>query len=845
MFKTRSPSEKKPWYKHYRAFRLLYYGVVLATILVWGTAFLVSAVTSLLQTRQTPAQYLNDSFHRLAKGQAGKVFPWHTPQHQKKQLALEDIRDGKFRPNVKELQWINTPESITNDQGTYLLKDTEGERPKYVVKSIVDEKYQYTLFENLEFTYHGVKYNVDSLKASPDLRKAVLKTDTKKGWRHSLSGLFWLLDVASGDILPLLDPHSRISVVSWLPTSDAVAFIHKNNVYVKNLHLDSILQVTDDGSADIFNGKPDWVYEEEVFASDIVLWWSPKGDKMAFLKFNDAQVPVFSIPFYVQEGHEQYPDMKTIKYPKPGYPNPIVDVVVVTLPEVSGASFNTKAVVLHSEAIEDKLITEVLWVSDDFLLVKTTNRASDVMEVFMVNAVSDASSEIIRSHHAKDSWFEVTSNALFVPRNDSQGRYADGYIDIVSHNGYNHLAYFTPPNNPKPFMLTEGNWEVLSNHIDLQKNIVYFSATRNSSVERHIYSVNLMDVFHQHHAPSIKAVTSGVSWNSGSFSSGSRYLLLNYQGPDVPRQTLIDLHSGETLKVVEDNAKVSKALEEFEIPRLVRSQIDLGKDSVTGGNILANLLEIFPPFFDETKKYPVLFYVYGGPGSQLVTNEFAIGFSQVVASQLNAIVVTVDGRGTGYNNHDSKLGSRFKFCVRDQLGHFEPLDQIAAAKLWAEKPYVDESRIAIWGWSYGGFLTLKTLETDEKSVFSYGVAIAPVTKWTLYDSIYTERYLRTPQENSLGYQTASIQNAETFKKVKRFLIMHGSGDDNVHFQNSLRLVDDFNLANVENFDFMVFPDSDHSIRFHNGNTVVFDRIMDWIRRAFSGEFEPKTYHDEF
>ncbi|GEQ70466.1 hypothetical protein JCM33374_g4143 [Metschnikowia sp. JCM 33374] len=776
--------------------------------------------------------------------QVQEVFPWHKVKSDKIPLTLETLREGTFRPTFKELQWIHSPESVFNDQGTYLLKDEDKEgHAKYVVKSVVDEDFQYTLLENSVFAYHGVDYSVDSLKASPDLSKAILKTDSTKGWRHSSTALYWVLDVKTGDIAPLLNVDEKLSVTSWSPTSDSIAFVFKNDVYVKILASNTISRITNDGSANIFNGKPDWVYEEEVFGTDIALWWSPQGDKLAFLKFDDTLVPEFSIPYYVQAGHDQYPEVRSIKYPKPGFPNPSVEVVVAQLPKASGGSFSTHVAKLHSDKINEKLITEVLWVSDNFVLIKTSNRASDLLEVFLVSTEVGAEAKLIRSSHAENSWFEVTSNAIFVPRNDSLGRYDDGYIDIVTSNGYNHLAFFTPPSNPEPFMLTSGQWEVISNHMDLSRNEVYFTATLDSSVERHFYSVNLLDVFHQQTSPEIKHITSGTSWYSGSFSSGSRFLLLNYQGPEVPHQSLVDLHDGKIVKVIEENQKLRNTLEKYELPKQNVSTITLDKDAVTGGEIIANTVEIFPPSFNESRKYPVLFYVYGGPGSQMVTHEFAVGFSQVVASQLNAIVVTVDGRGTGYNNRDSKLGSAFKFCVRDQLGHYEPLDQIAAAKQWAKRPYVDEGRISIWGWSYGGFLTLKTLETDEENVFSYGVAVAPVTKWKLYDSIYTERYMRTPQENPAGYETASISNAKRFSSVKRFLIMHGSGDDNVHFQNSLRLLDDYNLASVENFDFMVFPDSDHSIRYHNGNTVVFDRILDWLRRAFSNEFEVTEHPD--
>lgn len=803
-----------------RAYRTLLYWVRLLIVLLWGAGFLVTSITFLLSWRSSHVQ----------KVALDRIFPSTEYSSSRKPLTFEALRDGEFRPELKQVQWIHSPESVSNDQGTYLLSGKVDGTTKYVVKSISNETYQYDLYNDSFFSFGGQKYEIDQLFASPDLNKALLRTNTTKGWRHSSTAMFWVLDVLTSLITPLYSEAAKISTALWSPNSEEVAFILKNDIYVKNLASGNVTRVTSDGSANIFNGKPDWVYEEEVFASDIVMWWSPQGDKLAFLKFNDTLVPEFTIPYYVQEGHEEYPELVSIKYPKPGYTNPTAELVVVKFGE--SGDFLLHQAALESERITEKLITEVLWVSDDFVLVKTSNRASDLLEVFLVSVDDKASAMLIRSHHADKSWFEVTSNAVYIPKNESLGRSVDGYVDIVVQDGFNHLAYFFPPQNPNGVLLTQGQWEVLTNQVDLRNNVVYFTATLESSVQRHFYSVSLLDAISGIPAP--QKITNGTSWYSGSFSSGSRYLLLNYLGPGVPNQRLVDLHTLATVKTIETNAALRKVVAEYDLPHKEISTVDLGYDEATGGRIEANVVETLPPGFNPAKKYPVLFYVYGGPGSQLVTNEFAVGFSEIVAAQLNAVVVTVDGRGTGYNNRNPE--SQFKFCVRDQLGNYEAIDQISAAKVWAKKSYVDADRIAIWGWSYGGFLTLKTLETDAGNVFKYGVAVAPVTKWRLYDSVYTERYLRTPQENPEGYATASIQHAEAFKDVTRFMVMHGSGDDNVHFQNSLRLLDEFNIAEVENFDFMVFPDSDHSIRYHNGNPVVYDRILGWLRRAFNDDF---------
>jgi dipeptidyl aminopeptidase len=778
----------------------------LVAALLFGSSSLISAVADL--------QASTRAFARVSPAATtSPVFEG------KPRLNYSLVRDSTFTPTYHQLQWIQEPTSIDNDKGTYLLKNND----EYVVKSIVDDAYSLPLFNGTSFEYDKAEYEIEALVASPNLRRAVLKTNSTQNWRWSSFALYWVLDVATNSIEPLGGVGEKISTFKWSPTSAEIAYIFNNNVFIRSLEDGSISQVTSDGDANIFNGKPDWVYEEEVFSSDIALWWSPLGDRVAFLKTNDTLVPEYSIPYFVQDKpqYADYPEFRDIKYPKAGYPNPVAKLVVHT---VGGA--------LAPVAIAADLITEVVWVSRWQILVKTSNRASDLLEVYLVDAQSlDVS--LVRSYTAQQSWFEVSSNAIHVPRNETQGRHYDGYIDTVVVDGYNHLAYFSPPSNSTPVVLTRGQWEVVDDVVALDHttNEVYFMATKKSAIERHFYSVNLLNALGVHNVTDV----SSVGWYSGLVLSGLRFLLLNYRGPSTPHQRLVDLHTGKTIKTLEDNAKLAREAAKYAIPESRYQVVNVAGESED--EVLAHAIETLPLGFDEKKRYPLLFFVYGGPGSQTVNTAYQVSFSQAVALELDAVVVTVDGRGTGFNNLNAKLGSNFKFCVRDQLGYYEPRDQISAARLWSARSYIDSSRIAIWGWSYGGFLTLKTLELDSQHhVFLYGMAVAPVTKWRLYDSIYTERYMRTPQENPLGYETASIHNLTNFANVQRFLVAHGSGDDNVHFQNSLKLIDEFNLARIENFDFYVFPDSDHAIRYHNGNVVVYDRLMNWLRSAFTGQF---------
>lgn len=809
--------------------RFIYFGTLLA-ILLYGSSFLITTIENFTLKFESQSISSIDNFKGERPDYASPSLK-STDFKGKIPLSKEVYDKHILSPKLHSIQWIRAPESIHNDRGTYVIKEDKHDKGfRVVVKSIADEEYEKELIGNSTFKYKGQEHEIIDYFASPDLQKVILKTDVTSLWRYSSIAQYWVLDINNGDIKPVFNEVDKISTASWSPDSLKIAFIYENNLYYKSLQLNEIIQITFDGSTEIFNGKPDWVYEEEVYGSDHVFWWSPESDKVAFLRSNNTQVPEFIIPFYAQSTHQDYPEIVKIKYPKAGYPNPIVDILTYDLNTKNLHKHNLKSEKIN---LENRLITEVVWIGDS-LKVKTSNRHSDLLEIFLVDKHEKV--KLIRTLTASDSWFEATSSTFYIPANETLGRKYDGYLDIVVENGYNHLGYFSPPDNSQYELLTKGNWEVTGGvAFDFTSNTVYFTSTVKSPVERHIHAINLLDRSDDG-LPYIKDITTKEGWYDSSFSSGARFLFLSELGPGIPTQRVNDLKLHKNVKTIEDNSELIETLRNYVIPEVKYSQVELN-DETGGQPFLVTAMETLPLNFDKKKKYPVLFYIYGGPGSQTVTKKWAISFSSLIAAELDAIVVTIDGRGTGFNNLNYKLGSKFKFIVRDRLGQYEPIDVISAANKWAEKSYVDHERIAIWGWSYGGFLTLKTLETDiDNPIFNYAVAIAPVTRWRLYDSIYTERYLNTPQENPKGYEIGSIHNVSNFKHVKKFFIGHGSGDDNVHVQNSLQLLDEFNLAKVENFEFMIFPDSNHGMNYHNGFTVVYDRILDFFKRAFDWEF---------
>ncbi|KAF7564068.1 hypothetical protein G7046_g56 [Stylonectria norvegica] len=757
-----------------------------------------------------------------------------------KAVTMDQIFKSYWQPKSHSISWIAGPDG---EDGLMIEIGASG-KDYMVVENVqlgkdnaaagdaaTEISKSRTLIKEGFFEYGDRYYTPQWTGTSPDLKKVLIGVDRKKAWRHSFTATYFILDVETQEVEPLLplSPLSRVQLATWSPQSDAVAFTQDNNLFIRHLGgKDDVTQITRDGGPEYFYGIPDWVYEEEVFAGNSATWWSDDGKYLAFLRTNETGVPEYPVQFFISrpsgtepaEGDEAYPEVQQIKYPKAGAHNPVVDLQFYDIEQedvfsvpIDGAFDN-----------DNRIINNLVWAGKK-VIVKETNRVSDVLKVVLIDVASREGKTIntIDVDKIDGGWFEISHKTTYIPADPDNGRPEDGYVDAVIHEDHDHIAYFTPLDNPDPIMLTSGAWEVedAPSAVDLANNLVYFIATKESSIQRHVYSVSL-------DGSDLRPLTntSAEAYYGASFSAGAGFVLLSYRGPKIPFQQVVSTPSTHAVysHTLEDNAELADRARKHELPVLKYGTVDIGDD------IKLNYLERRPPHFDPKKQYPVLFQQYSGPGSQSVTKKFAVDFQAYVAAALGYLVITVDPRGTGF------LGRAHRVAVRSQLGVLEAHDHIAAARVFAARPYVDASRLAIWGWSYGGFTTLKTLEQDAGATFSYGMAVAPVTDWRFYDSIYTERYMRTPQDNTDGYDAAKVANATALGQNKRFLVMHGVADDNVHFQNSLTLLDDLDLAGVENYDVHVFPDSDHSIYFHNGNRIVYDKLRNWLINAFNGEW---------
>ncbi|KAJ3962654.1 hypothetical protein N0V92_000639 [Colletotrichum tropicale] len=762
--------------------------------------------------------------------------PSATQRGSGKPVTLDQVMSGFWSPYSHSVSWIEGPngeDGLLLEQGArgkdYLVVEDIRSGNKAAGQVSADVVQSRTLMKNPWIEYDGRQLTPFDGRPSKDMKKVLVSTDREHNWRHSFTALYWIFDVETQTTEPL-DPDNasgRVQLATWSPQSNAIVFTRDNNLYLRDLATKKVTQITKDGGPEYFYGIPDWVYEEEVFAGNSATWFSEDGKYIAFLRTNETGVPEYPLQYFVSrpsgqkkpEGEETYPDEKRIKYPRAGSHNPVVDILFYDV--ARGDVFSVD--ITDAFPDDDRLINMVLWANQK-VLIKETNRVSDIMRVVLVDVVARSAKTVNTIDVGKidGGWFEISHETQFIPADPANGRPEDGYVDTVVHDNGDHIAYFSPMDNPEPVYLTSGSWEVVSgpSAIDLKNNLVYFVSTKESSIQRHVYSVYL-------NGTDMKPFTdtSFESYYDISFSSGAGFSLLSYLGPKVPWQKVVSTPSNPTKyeHIVEENKELAENAKRYELPLLKYGTIKVD-------DVELNYVERRPPHFSEKKKYPVLFHQYSGPGSQSVAKKFSVDFQSYVASALGYIVVTVDGRGTGF------IGRKNRVLVREKLGHWEAHDQIAAAKNWASRKYVDSSRIAIWGWSYGGFNTLKTLEMDAGQTFSYGMAVAPVTDWRFYDSIYTERYMRTPQLNPNGYQQTAVTNVSALAGNVRWLMMHGVADDNVHYQSTLTLLDKLNLEGVENYDVHVFPDSDHGIYFHNANKIVYDKLSNWLINAFNGEW---------
>jgi len=558
----------------------------------------------------------------------------------------------------------------------------------------------------------------------------------------------------------------------------------------------------------MFHAVPDWVYEEEIFGVAYAFWWSPDANYLAYLSFNETGVGTFTVPYYMddQEIAPPYPSELELRYPKVGTTNPTVQFTLLDTQTFKGSPISVEVFEAN-----DTIIGEVAWVTDEHssVLLHIFNRVQD-MEKYVLVDVESGNTNTVRERDGSDGWLDNNLAINYI--GSVNGSNETWYVDLSDQSGWNHL-YLFPVQGGDNITLTSGEWEVTNIlSVDTERELVYYRSTTFHSTSRHVYSVSY----------TTGEVTPLVNdeepaYYSASFSPAGGYYLLSYQGPDVPYQDLYSTNSSEPLSTITNNSVLYDALQEYNLPNISYFELE----HPDGYSI--NVMQRLPPNFNASHQYPVLFIPYGGPGAQEVSQTFsALNFKAYIASdpELAFITYTVDGRGTGYK------GRAFRATVASHLGRYEPLDQIwAAEQLISMFSYVNPQKFGIWGWSFGGYLSAKVVELQGSGgPFSLGLITAPVTDWRFYDSMYTERYMKTSAMNEAEYNETAVRNATGFKDIRGgFAIMHGLGDDNVHYQNTAALVDLLVAEGVtsEKMDMFAFTDSDHSINYNGATTYIY------------------------
>jgi dipeptidyl-peptidase 4 len=709
---------------------------------------------------------------------------------QKKEITLAEIyQQAAFSvKTVSGVNWMKDGRFYSSE-----VQDQANQVTDIVRYEVRTGKAVNTLIEGEQLRPTGSQQAIDfqDYSFSADENKVLFATEKEAIYRRSAKAHFYVFDRPTRK-LTRLSAGGKQMYATFSPDGKKVAFARDNNMFYVDLATMQERQITHNGKKNaLINGYADWVYEEE-FSFAQGFHWSPDGTKIAFYTFDESRVPEYNMQLWGQ----LYPRDYRFKYPKAGEANSVAGVSVFDLS--SG-----QTVQMDTGPETDMYLPRMKWTAQANLLsIQRLNRLQNQLEILHANATTGQAMVVLRE--TDEAYVDITDNLTYL---------ADGksFIHSSEKDGYNHL-YLYNLNGKLLRQITRGNWEVSSFvGFDEKKDRLYYLSTEVSPLERHLYSIGST-------GKGKKRLTAEAGTHHINMSPDFTYYLDYRSTTQEPNEvSLCQARDGKLIKVMENNRPLQDKL----------AQHQLGKQEFftfnTADGTLLNGWMIKPANFDPARKYPVLMYLYGGPGSQEVLNEW--GRSNYLWFQLLAakglIVACVDNRGTGGR------GAAFKKATYANLGKYELADQVEAAKYLGRQTYIDANRIGIWGHSFGGYMTLLGL-TKGQGVFRAGIAVAPVTNWRFYDSIYTERYLKTPQDNAAGYdQNSPLSFARQLQG--QLLLIHGTGDDNVHFQNAVAMQDALIAANKQ-FESFYYPNRNHGIA--GGNTLLhrFTLMTDFLER---------------
>ncbi|MCC8095012.1 MAG: S9 family peptidase [Tannerellaceae bacterium] len=704
-----------------------------------------------------------------------------TAQNGNKRVELKDITDGKFRQvtNVGEIRSLPDGEHYTamNPDRNMIIKYS------YRTGQPVDTLFNTQKARECTFdTFEG--YTINSTG-----HRILVWRDTERIYRHSFRSVIYDYDVRRNYLHLLTEEEGagKQMIPTFSPDGRMCAYVRDNNIWIRKFDYDTEVQVTKDGEVNkILNGITDWVYEEE-FAVINLMAWSPDSEYLAYVRSDESEVPEFSMQLY---GDGLYPGYDHFKYPKAGQKNS-----TVTLHSYSVATKDIKE--LKIPVNEEVYIPRITFTQNpDQLAVMTLNRHQNTFSMYYANPRSAVFRLILREENQKYIDPEWLNSIHFTKK---------GFTYVSEQDGYAHI-YFYSPTGVMERQITKGNWDVTRLYgIDETTQTVYYESAEESPLRRAVYRVDAKG--------NKTKLSTQEGTNAARFSDNFAYFINTNSSLSTPAViTVHETRSRKILRTLQDNAALNEQLTQYSFPK----KEFLTVQTASGYELNAWMLK--PLHFDESGKYPVLMIQYSGPNSQQVLDRYTFDWEYYLAS-IGFIVVSVDGRGTGAR------GETFRKCTYLRMGELESRDQVEAAQALGKLPYVDEKNMAIWGWSFGGYNTLMAMSTG-KGTFKVGISVAPPTDWKYYDTVYTERYMRTPNENFEGYAaTSPIRLANDLQG--KLLLVHGTADDNVHFHQTMEYAEALVQAGKQ-FEMQIYKDRNHGIAGGNTRYHLYTRKVNFL-----------------
>jgi len=706
---------------------------------------------------------------------------------QRKDLSLEDVfKNPPFEfATIGQWNWI--PKS---DSYAFLMRDTSRNVTSLFKYDLATgDTTLYISGEN--FKYKGKQLSLNNYIFNAQREKLLLVTDLQRIWRHSISAIYYLYDLKSQKVLELADG-DRLRNVKFAPNGKSVAYVkNDNNLYVIDSKNNKEKRLTKDGSFDILNGHYGWVYEEE-FGSFDAYRWSPDGKFIAFAREDQSFVKRFPL---IDE-LSIYPDVKMHHYPKVGEKNPIIDIGIFNV-----NTRRTKWLDLKTD--EEMYYPRFAWLQNfqtnsgnQELIVRRINRHQNRLE-FVRFDVKKGKGKIFWTDRSP-AWIELTDNLFFLK---------DGsFITLSERSGFRHIYHFDKNGNIKR-IITTGDWEVSEiAALDEKNGTIYLIGKKDSPIQANLYSVKL-------DGSDFRLLDNRMGWHQTTFSPTNNYYIDTYSTANSPAEITVHDATGKKLRNLSITDPVQ--FEDYEFSKIEFIQVPTSDDST-----LLNAMIALPRDFNPQNKYPVIVYGYSGPGSQTVIDRQARGLWSKYMNQEGYITFSIDPRGTGGR------GTQFKHLAYRDIGKWVVYDQVEGTKYLSSLPYVDSNRIGIWGWSGGGYMTALCM-TKGAPHFKVGVAVAPVTDLRLYDTIWTEAYMGLLSENKEGYDNASVLNYADQLQGK-LLLIHGTGDDNVHPQNIIQLMDEF-IRVDKHTDMLLYPNRNHRIIGGNTTFHLWTRITNYFK----------------